>query len=80
MGFLKWPIWPLMHAHSHMYITRAVATMDSCFGLVRPHQYGIASPRGGIELKSLNGEAVAKHKRAVVLYSYTPHAGHTNVF
>ena len=28
------------HAHSH--ITRAVAAMDSCFGLVRPHQHGIA--------------------------------------
>ena len=34
-----------MHAHSH--ITRAVAAMDSCFGLVRPHQHGIAAtPRG----------------------------------
>ena len=30
----------LRHAHSH--ITRAVAAMDSCFGLVRPHQHGIA--------------------------------------
>ena len=30
----------LTHAHNH--ITRAVATMDSCFGLVRPHQHGIA--------------------------------------
>ena len=30
----------LTHAHSH--ITRAVAAMDSCFGLVRPHQHGIA--------------------------------------
>ena len=78
MGFLKWPVWPLMHAHSHMHITRAVATMDSCFGLVRPHQHGIARPRADIELKSL--EAVAKHERAVVLYSYTPHAGHTKVF
>ena len=30
----------LTHAHSH--ITRAVAAMDSCFDLVRPHQLGIA--------------------------------------
>ena len=30
----------LRHAHSH--ITRAVAAMDSCFGLVRPNQHGIA--------------------------------------
>ena len=30
----------LTHAHSH--ITRAVAAMDSCFSLVRPHQHGIA--------------------------------------
>ena len=33
----------LTHPHSH--IARAVAAMDvmaSCFGLVRPHQYGIA--------------------------------------
>ena len=28
------------HAHSH--ITRAVAAMDSCFCLIRPHQHGIA--------------------------------------
>ena len=30
----------LTHAHSH--IARAVAAMDNCFGLVRPHQHGIA--------------------------------------
>ena len=30
----------LTHAHSH--ITRVVAAMDSCFGLVRLHQRGIA--------------------------------------
>ena len=30
----------LTHARSH--ITRAVAAMDNCFGLVRPHQHGIA--------------------------------------
>ena len=30
----------LTHAQSH--ITRAVAAMDSCFGLVRPHQHGVA--------------------------------------
>ena len=29
----------LTHAHSH--ITREVAAMGSCFGLVRPHQHGI---------------------------------------
>ena len=29
----------LTHVHSH--ITRAVAAMDSCFGLVRLHQHGI---------------------------------------
>ena len=28
----------LTHAYSH--ITRAVAAMDSCFGLVRPHKHG----------------------------------------
>ena len=40
----------LTHAHSH--ITRAVAAMDSCFGLVRPQQHGIAV-RQKIELKAL---------------------------
>ena len=30
----------LTHAHSH--ITRAVAAMDSCFGLVRPHFVSIS--------------------------------------
>ena len=35
-----WPGPYLMHAHSH--ITRAVSAMDSCFGLVRPHQHDIA--------------------------------------
>ena len=30
----------LTHAHSH--ITQAVAAMDSCFGLVRPYQHGMA--------------------------------------
>ena len=30
----------LTHAHSH--ITRAVVAMDSCFGLVRLHQHGVA--------------------------------------
>ena len=30
----------LMQAHSH--ITQAVAAMDSCFSIVRPHQHGIA--------------------------------------
>ena len=30
----------LTHAHSH--ITRALAAMDSCFGLVIPHQQGSA--------------------------------------
>ena len=30
----------LTHAHSH--ITRAVAAMESCFGLVEPHQHSIA--------------------------------------
>ena len=29
----------LTHAHSH--ISRAVAAIDSCFGLFRPHQHGI---------------------------------------
>ena len=33
----------LTHADSH--ITRAVAAMDSCFGLVRPRQHGIAVMR-----------------------------------
>ena len=27
--------------HAHNYVTRAVATMDSCFALVRAHQHGI---------------------------------------
>ena len=30
----------LAHAHSH--ITPTVAAMDSCFGLVGPHEHGIA--------------------------------------
>ena len=30
----------LTHAHNH--ITRAVAAMDSCLGLVMPNQHGIA--------------------------------------
>ena len=28
--------------HSHSYITRAVAAMDSCFTLIRVHQHDIA--------------------------------------
>ena len=28
--------------HTHSYITRAVATMDSCFTLIRVHQHDIA--------------------------------------
>ena len=28
--------------HAHNNIARAVAAMDSCSGLVRPHQHGIA--------------------------------------
>ena len=41
----------LTHAHSHM--TRAVAAMDSCFGLVRPHQHGIAVAGQQIGQKAL---------------------------
>ena len=29
--------------HAHRHIIRAVAAVDSCFGLVRPHQHGIAA-------------------------------------
>ena len=28
--------------HVHIHITLAVAAMDSCFWLIRPHQHGIA--------------------------------------
>ena len=34
-------VWPGPHACAQP-ITLAVAAMDSCFGLVRPHQHGIA--------------------------------------
>ena len=33
---------PMVCTHVHSHITQAVAAMDSCFGLVRPHQHGIA--------------------------------------
>ena len=53
----------LTHAHSH--ITWAVAPMDSCFDLVRPHQHGIVVGQQ-IGLKALcslpfTTEADAKH-------------------
>ena len=31
--------------HAYTHITQAVAAMDSCFGLVRPHPHGIAVGR-----------------------------------
>ena len=54
----------LTHAHSHM--TRPVAAMDSCFGLVRPHQHGIAVAGQQIGQKALctlpfTAEAGAKY-------------------
>ena len=58
----------LTHAHSH--ITRAVAAMDSCFGLIRPHHHGIAV-RQKIGLQALctlpfTAEAGAKHPFKVI--------------
>ena len=51
--------------HSHSHINGAVAAMESCFGLVRPHQHGIAVGQK-IGLKALctlpfTAEAGAKH-------------------
>ena len=63
--------------HSHSHITWAVAATDSCFGLVRPHQHGIAIGQQ-IGLKALcslpfAAEAGAEHpfKRQL----YTTHVG-----
>ena len=56
----------LTHTHSH--ITRAVAAKDSCYGLVSPHQHGIAvgrsrafSPDGYTMLMRPNKAETAVH-------------------
>ena len=54
-----------MVTHAISHITRPVAAIDSCFGLVRPHQHGIAVGQK-IGLKALctlpfTTEAGAKH-------------------
>ena len=66
----------LNHAHNH--ITRAVSAMDSCFGIVRPHQHGRHSRRVAIGLKALcsvplTAEASAEHPFKCQLH--TTHVG-----
>ena len=57
----------LTHAHSH--ITWAVAAMDGCFGLVRPHQHGIAV-----------GQKKKKGLKALCMLSFTAEAGTKHPF
>ena len=67
-------VWPGPHACAQP-ITRAVATMDTCLGLVSPHQHGIAvGLRGRLESPvhaPFTAEAGGKHP-----FKQQPHSKH----